>query len=130
MALVMILGFNASCCPLATVGSVGKKVPSVAERPGRPNWKSMAGEHEPNSEAFELAARGRMWIEAAEAVAAAKKARRRVLVCILILEIIVREEILEAENLKLRNCKDGLAGGKTIMCKKRKVRRTLVTIVE
>lgn len=89
MALVMMLGFNASCCPLATVGSVGKKVPSVAERPGRPNWKSMAGEHEPNSEAAELA-RGKMRIEAAEAVAAAKKARRRVLVFILMLEMFVR----------------------------------------
>lgn len=64
------------------MGSVGKKVPSVAERPGRPNWKSMAGEQVPNSPAVELA-RGERGIDAAEAVAAANKARS-ILVCILI----------------------------------------------
>ena len=82
MALVMMLGFNASCCPLATVGSVGKNVPSVADRPGRPNLKSMAGEQEPN---FEVAlARSDRWIAAAEVVVAAKRARRRLWNCILI----------------------------------------------
>ena len=79
MALVMMLGFKASLCPLATVGSTGRKVPSVALRPGRPNWKSMAGLQLPNRAA--LAARAGMVVAAAIA-AAAKSARRSVLVCI------------------------------------------------
>jgi hypothetical protein len=33
IASVMIFGFKASCCPLAIFGSVGRKIPSVAERP-------------------------------------------------------------------------------------------------
>lgn len=49
MRLVMMLGFRASCCPLATRASVGKKVPSVALRPARPNWKSIVGVQSPKS---------------------------------------------------------------------------------
>jgi len=79
MALVMMLGFKASLCPLATVGSTGRKVPSVALRPGRPSWKSMAGLQFPNRAA--LAARAGILV--ATAVAAVKSARRSVLVCIL-----------------------------------------------
>jgi hypothetical protein len=45
----MMFGFSASCWPAATSGSVGKNVPSVALRPGRPNWKSIVGVQAPKS---------------------------------------------------------------------------------
>ena len=80
MALVMMLGFKASCWPLATTGSTGRNVPSVAARPGRPTAKLMAGVQDPNCEAEAFAARG---MEAADVVAAARSAKKRVLVCIL-----------------------------------------------
>jgi hypothetical protein len=76
----MILGFKASCWPFAIVGSVGRKVPSVAERPGRPNSKLMVGVQVPNKEA--LAARAWLGIKDAVAAVAASRERRRVVVCI------------------------------------------------
>ena len=65
---------------MAIVGSVGRNVPSVAERPGRPKVKDIVGVQVPNSEA---AARDEMCMgmDTAEAVAA-KKERRRVELCI------------------------------------------------
>jgi hypothetical protein len=66
---------------LAIVGSVGRNVPSVAERPGRPKAKDIVGVQVPNSEA---AVRAEMCtgMDTAEAVAA-KRERKRVAVCIL-----------------------------------------------
>ena len=61
---------------------MGRKVPSVALRPGRPNANFIAGLRVPNSEELELAARKEMGVDSAEAVVAARRARRRVLVCI------------------------------------------------
>ena len=51
MAFVIMLGLRASDWPLATTGSVGRKVPSVALRLNwaRPSWKSIAGEQVPKS---------------------------------------------------------------------------------
>lgn len=75
----MMFGFKASSWPLATTGSVGKKVPSVALRPGRPSWKSIAGEQVPKETAPEALA-----LTAAALVQAAKRARRTVDACILV----------------------------------------------
>jgi len=85
---VMMFGFRASCCPLATTGSVGKKVPSVALRPVRPSWKSMAGEQVPKSDAVAFA-RGKRGIVDAVAVAAAKSAKMRELICMVIVDFFI-----------------------------------------
>lgn len=97
----MYLGFSASCWPSATRGSSGRKVPSSALRPGRPSSKDIVGVHWPKSAAALASSAAaaalllllfwllfllfwRPLMAAAEAEVAARKAMRRVLVCILL----------------------------------------------
>jgi hypothetical protein len=77
----MIFRFKASCCPLAIVRSVGRKVPFVAERPRRPKAKFIAREQVPNSEV--AAVRAKVRREAEEVVVARGRERRKVLACVL-----------------------------------------------
>jgi hypothetical protein len=73
---------------LATTGSVGRKVPSVALRLNcaRPSWKSIAGEQVPKSldetEAVVFEAAAAAGMHEAVAVAARRRARRMLGVCI------------------------------------------------
>ncbi len=101
-----MFGLRASCCPLATTGSLGRKVPSVALRlkAARPNWKSIAGEQVPKEVELAVAATCVVAVEAktdvlvavlletaaatgtqeADALAARSSARRMLGVCILV----------------------------------------------